>query len=272
MTTTEQSTTDTVWDCPHGDTNCKTVLGQPYHGNCHTPLYRLRSRLNGLFGGLVVEGHECANELGAAIAFLRDVCQPETDRLRRTGEAVQATLVSLEEDHVRIVQQLRERNKEYGRASAEVGALRAQLTHTHQQRRAQAITNGRLADDLGDARRLLQHFGAVTEVDGAWCSRCWLCGQVDQGWTSEIAAWVYLDHHWTEDPVGSCGYVRLWKPGDRVQWTDEDGLHKGSVVGPAGKHHVEVQEDGHVGGTHLIPPDSLDAGDTGTPECGDDRG
>jgi len=56
--------------CPHGDTNCGLVLGEPYHGNCHPWHYHLRARLNGIHGALVGQGNQLAGEMGSAIRFL----------------------------------------------------------------------------------------------------------------------------------------------------------------------------------------------------------
>lgn len=133
---------------------------------------------------------------------------------------------------------LRHRNKLYGRASAEIGAQRAQLVRAYELKRiavgraeqayAELMTGrtrirlllgldgpdlgastlneliSRLLDEhiatVANLRHLLKHFGDVAQNPDGWTSRCWLCGQVDHGQITETAAWVTLDQHWYTCP------------------------------------------------------------------------
>lgn len=145
MTTTEQPTPDTVQEVDRlAAIAARASAATPGPWYRHAEIsYRVQGQVHeivlatraddgyGIVAFTGVKGEHPRTPLDAEfIAHSREDVPwllAEVLRLRAIAEAVQATLVSLEEDQARLVAQLRDRGKAYGRASHEIGQQRSHI-------------------------------------------------------------------------------------------------------------------------------------------------
>lgn len=147
MTTTEQPTPDTVQEVDRlAAIAARASAATPGPWYRHAEIsYRVQGQVHeivlatraddgyGIVAFTGVKGEHPRTPLDAEfIAHSREDVPwllAEVLRLRAIAEAMQATLVSLEEDQARLVAQLRDRGKAYGRASHEIGQQRSHIRH-----------------------------------------------------------------------------------------------------------------------------------------------